>query len=370
MSEDKVITNLEKIESFLNDSNYTELIEISANFNTRICVERKLRLPFLDPQTGVAQSHSNLFMKKSQRMPGLKEGQIYTYPITRPWRKSKRQYLSNSNCYPFYRPFGRFRENESALLVPRPVEGPILDGLNDGSIGLDTDSKDSGKDDIPKEWLYDDMDMEMAFEDSPDSDYEEPYHHRRKGRGRGGRSRKSNQASTEGTPTRRGRGGRGGGRGRKGSSQTGPMLLDNSSNSSDKFNEFARSRRAQMNPHLNSHHSPLNFEEQMHGEHKMHLEDAEGSLSSSSTATSSNATSSHFTKNLQGKDKPVPIASPYCDFCLGTEKENKKTALPEELVSCSDCGRSGEFSLYFNFFLNFLHFSNLYLFFSCQFSLI
>jgi zinc finger protein ubi-d4 len=33
--------------------------------------------------------------------------------------------------------------------------------------------------------------------------------------------------------------------------------------------------------------------------------------------------------------------SPYCDFCLGDANENKKTQKPEELVSCSDCGRSG-----------------------------
>lgn len=33
--------------------------------------------------------------------------------------------------------------------------------------------------------------------------------------------------------------------------------------------------------------------------------------------------------------------SPYCDFCLGDAKENRKTQKPEELVSCSDCDRSG-----------------------------
>lgn len=32
--------------------------------------------------------------------------------------------------------------------------------------------------------------------------------------------------------------------------------------------------------------------------------------------------------------------SAYCDFCLGGANENKKTNRPEELVSCSDCGRS------------------------------
>ncbi|OTF82587.1 hypothetical protein BLA29_013186, partial [Euroglyphus maynei] len=35
-------------------------------------------------------------------------------------------------------------------------------------------------------------------------------------------------------------------------------------------------------------------------------------------------------------------ASPsnYCDFCLGDSTENKKTQEAEDLVSCSDCGRS------------------------------
>ncbi|NXL54899.1 REQU protein, partial [Podilymbus podiceps] len=40
---------------------------------------------------------------------------------------------------------------------------------------------------------------------------------------------------------------------------------------------------------------------------------------------------------------PDGLALPnnYCDFCLGDSKINKKTGQPEELVSCSDCGRSG-----------------------------
>eukprot|EP00105_Crassostrea_gigas_P014165 XP_011430728.1 PREDICTED: uncharacterized protein LOC105330612 [Crassostrea gigas] len=35
------------------------------------------------------------------------------------------------------------------------------------------------------------------------------------------------------------------------------------------------------------------------------------------------------------------MANNYCDFCLGDSEENKKSNQPEELVSCSDCGRSG-----------------------------
>lgn len=34
-------------------------------------------------------------------------------------------------------------------------------------------------------------------------------------------------------------------------------------------------------------------------------------------------------------------ANDYCDFCLGDKNENKQTGTREELVSCSDCGRSG-----------------------------
>lgn len=89
--------NLAKLESFLKNSLYTEVIEFSANFNKTLSVERRLRLPFLDPQTNVAQNHSNLFMSERQRMPGFRQGQIYSYPSNR-WRKSRRQYLDK-----FYR---------------------------------------------------------------------------------------------------------------------------------------------------------------------------------------------------------------------------------------------------------------------------
>lgn len=72
--------NLEKIERFINASAYQQNLEYSANFNTRLCVERRLRLPFFDPQTGVAQNHCSLFMTRRQRMPGFREGQLYSYP--------------------------------------------------------------------------------------------------------------------------------------------------------------------------------------------------------------------------------------------------------------------------------------------------
>ncbi|KAK0091302.1 hypothetical protein PV326_003422 [Microctonus aethiopoides] len=44
---------------------------------------------------------------------------------------------------------------------------------------------------------------------------------------------------------------------------------------------------------------------------------------------------------IEKKSGKAAQPSPYCDFCLGDARENKKTGGSEELVSCSDCGRSG-----------------------------
>lgn len=186
--------SIENIEKLLNDSAYRELIQISANFNTKMRMERKMRAPFLDPQTGVAQRHSNLFMKKTQRIPGMREGQIYTYPSVR-WRNKKNS-LKLSN-----RPFYRFRANDSNLaassnssLNPPSATTTVTSNLNgialtneNGQItdfqaiidesnsltggGADTDSKDSQE--VPKDWYYDDMDAnDGVSEEQPDSDFD------------------------------------------------------------------------------------------------------------------------------------------------------------------------------------------------------
>lgn len=188
------MTNLLKIENFINDQSYSELIEYSANFNAKLCIERRLRMPFLDPQTGVAQKHSNLYFKKSQRLPGLKEGQIYTYPSTR-WR-CKKNSMKHSN-----RPFYRFRATDNctttmvtptlnshistpSLIIP-PIPVPdsdtndfqaMIDAESNSMGGADTDSKDSQnlkEDPVTKDWFYDDMEAnDVGSEEQGDSDFD------------------------------------------------------------------------------------------------------------------------------------------------------------------------------------------------------
>uniref|UniRef100_A0A9J8C1J8 Double PHD fingers 2 n=2 Tax=Cyprinus carpio TaxID=7962 RepID=A0A9J8C1J8_CYPCA len=59
------------------------------NYNARLCAERSVRMPFLDSQTGVAQSNCYFWMEKRHRGPGIAPGQLYTYPARR-WRKKRR----------------------------------------------------------------------------------------------------------------------------------------------------------------------------------------------------------------------------------------------------------------------------------------
>jgi len=82
--------------SFMKDASYLEMLESSSNFNSRLSSERRLRMPFVDNHTGVAQNHSDLFKCARQRMPGLHQGQVYTYPSKR-WCKRRRQYLMAPN---------------------------------------------------------------------------------------------------------------------------------------------------------------------------------------------------------------------------------------------------------------------------------
>ena len=77
---------------FFDDPGYKEYLESAVSFNRKLNEERKMRLPYIDSQTGVAQRHYNSERLKRERMPGQKQGQIYSYP-QKHWRKKKYQYL-------------------------------------------------------------------------------------------------------------------------------------------------------------------------------------------------------------------------------------------------------------------------------------
>lgn len=362
------ISNLEKIETFLNDSAYRELIENSENYNTRLCIERRLRMPFLDPQTGVAQNHCALFMKRRQRMPGLREGQIYSYPSGR-WRKSRRQYLIHQ-----HRPFRVIREPD-----PDSLQGlSTLSSSGGGGVGSgpggaqDTDSRDSHGghgNETPKEWFYDEVNMHEIdpFEDrDPDSDFDyDDNNYKKKRRGR--------KPNPDGVSTR-GRG-RGRGRGRR-------KMLDADGTPIRTPSKRGRPTSVVPVPQSPSLHQPLPAASSSTAAAALLMTPAIQNpqvpvLLSNSTISPGNGagqpappapgvSTATATTTPNDTDPPMPVLtpeqpiedeervqmlkptergkatpSPYCDFCLGDSRENRKTNIPEDLVSCSDCGRSG-----------------------------
>ncbi|KAH8413678.1 hypothetical protein KR222_003293 [Zaprionus bogoriensis] len=407
------IGNFEKIQNFLNDTAYKEILENSENFNTRLCIERRLRMPFLDPQTGVAQTHCALFMKRKQRMPGFRHGQIYTYPSAR-WRKPKRQYLLNPNHS--YRTY-QYREHHLSHQhqhqhqhqhhhVPTSGSGAVgardhhqpesaviaaTDGNSMGASG-DNDSKDSHAN-AEKDWFHEDIDSSHYhhvddYEDDFDSDndFDESYSSRGK-RKRGSRPRRTN-TNVEGTPKR----GRKGGGIRRRNATDGDAADRRRRGASNSANTSAAAAAAAAAvahaastaaaaaatglyaTHSNSA-SPIPIVDETSQSalvmtptlptsyEKSSLNDAGASndsiplatMASMGMSTTSAATPAIFTtintspatplaspkKHKLRVEREVAQPSPYCDFCLGDQRENKKTNMPEELVSCSDCGRSG-----------------------------
>ncbi|KAJ8710682.1 hypothetical protein PYW08_009197 [Mythimna loreyi] len=395
-------SNLAKIESFLNDPSYKEIIENSSTFNSRLCAERRMRMPFIDTQTGVAQSHCNLFMTRRQRMPGQKEGQVYTYPAQR-WRKARRQYLTMSSTRWGWTGASDALDNTGEGENSSGVPGDTLAG-DDSRDGSQTATKDD-----PKEWFYDELameEMETGEEPDPESDedyFDDTYANRRKRRGgstpsgpgsRGGRTRKS---VPDDTPAKRGRAGRG-----RGKRAQGTLPYEVPGDSEKPFGCELCGAKYKTRPGL-TYHFTHTHKEPTSGSGGAGASDGDSRDSRPgahtppalqppplqpateyqdtglpappvrrasppprpASADTSSSDSAHVPLSAAvhavAPTAPVPSASaapeikepgdvakakeaspsPYCDFCLGDDRENKKTGTPEELVSCSDCGRSG-----------------------------
>ncbi|KAL1124293.1 hypothetical protein AAG570_002061 [Ranatra chinensis] len=222
---------LSRIESFLNDAAYREAIDNSANYNTRLCLERRLRLPFLDSQTGIAQNHSNLFMSGRERIPGQVDGQLYTYPSKR-WRKKRRQYLMQPQVQLRRCDLsGVGGDLHSISTIENPaVAGSTDDSKDSNSTGLKDDPSGKSSQDA---WFYDELELQGmdGYDDvDPDSDYdyEETYSKRRKKRGGGAKpgpkGSSGTPASTDSPHPKKGTKGTGQGRGRKKGVNYGELL--------------------------------------------------------------------------------------------------------------------------------------------------
>uniref|UniRef100_A0A8D2P5T2 Double PHD fingers 3 n=1 Tax=Zosterops lateralis melanops TaxID=1220523 RepID=A0A8D2P5T2_ZOSLA len=252
----------------LGDQFYKEAIEHCRSYNSRLCAERSVRLPFLDSQTGVAQNNCYIWMEKRHRGPGLAPGQLYTYPA-RCWRKKRRLHPPEDS---------RLKLLEIKPEVDLPLkkdgftsESTTLEALLRGEgIEKKTDTKEEDTIQEIQRVLEND---ENADEVNEEEDLEEDIPKRKnrpRGRARGsGGGRRRNDAASQDDHDK-------------------PYVCDRAN--------------VQVNALL------VNL-------------------------------TSNPTTAQKGPDGVI-IPNNYCDFCLGGSNMNKKSGRPEELVSCSDCGRS------------------------------
>ncbi|XP_064920568.1 zinc finger protein DPF3 isoform X6 [Columba livia] len=292
----------------LGDQFYKEAIEHCRSYNSRLCAERSVRLPFLDSQTGVAQNNCYIWMEKRHRGPGLAPGQLYTYPA-RCWRKKRRLHPPE--------------DSRLKLLEIKPeVDLPLKkDGFTSESTTLEALLRGEGiekKMDTKEEDTIQEIQRvlendENADEVNEEEDLEEDIP-KRKNRPRGRPK----------TPTwkkifqKNARGSGGGRRRNDAASQDDhdkPYVCD------------ICGKRYKNRPGLSYHYAHT------------HLASEEGDEAREQETRSSPVHRNENHKPQKGPDGVI-IPNNYCDFCLGGSNMNKKSGRPEELVSCSDCGRS------------------------------
>ncbi|KAL4659702.1 zinc finger protein ubi-d4-like isoform X3 [Arapaima gigas] len=320
---------VENVVKLLGEQYYRDAMEQCHNYNARLCAERSVRMPFLDSQTGVAQSNCYIWMEKRHRGPGMAPGQLYTYPARR-WRKKRRAHPPEDPRLTFpplksELDLGLKKDSVGptdgssleALLkgepldkrtVPElrgPEEDPILAELTGGA--LNPASRVRKRILEPDDFL-DDLDDEDYEEDTP----------KRRGKGKGkGRGVSSARKKLDAAAALEDR--------------DKPYACDNTFKQKhiSKPSERVCGKRYKNRPGLSYHYT------------HSHLAEEEGE--DKEEAELHDPTPPQVEEPKTPKKGPDGLALPnnYCDFCLGDSKINHKTGQSEELVSCSDCGRSG-----------------------------
>ncbi|CAL4082531.1 unnamed protein product, partial [Meganyctiphanes norvegica] len=371
-------SSLEKIISFVNDSGYRDLMRATAKFNISIRKERTYRQPYIDGQTGVAQRHCNLFVKENQRMPGILQGQVYTYPSRR-WKTQNRSYLSSYMQATELLTTTQADPDEHTITT---VENPaaIVASVEENVVNKTGKPMIVGPMDESTWQFYEDNGFEDEISDEgSDEEDDEPYSKkgkRKKGAvGRGAKKKETavsgkkggKKKATEATPQT--------GRGKKKNEKTPSKKAKIKKDDSDPEKPFGCEicgMRYKTRPGLTYHYT------HHHKEDEKGETDGDGAAvvdenNAAATTTDPEVRPTQFhrrsgrSRGGQRDSVSEPIMSPppaeetpqeaaispakhrkksvnpnpYCDFCLGDSAMNKKTNESENLVSCADCGRSG-----------------------------
>uniref|UniRef100_H3DA17 Double PHD fingers 1 n=1 Tax=Tetraodon nigroviridis TaxID=99883 RepID=H3DA17_TETNG len=288
----------------LGEEFYKEAIEHCRSYNARLCAERSMRLPFLDSQTGVAQSNCYIWMEKNHRGPGHAPGQLYTYPA-RCWRKKRRlNILEDPRLVPI-----EFKIDYEASLKKEGgiPDGPVLESLLAGeTLDKKVETKEEESMSECQKLLVGDFPHELEVDEMEEDVPKRKNRTKARACGVGGMRKRQELPAIE--------------------DRDKPYVCD------------ICGKRYKNRPGLSYHYTHT------------HLADEEGEEDSERHTLPFQRKNNHkrFCKHIvwnkyrSGASKKAPdgsvIANGYCDFCLGG---SKKTGCPEDLISCADCGRSG-----------------------------
>jgi len=330
------------LESFLNTPTYKALAENTMSFNRKLNEERRMRIPYIDGQTGVAQKHYDNERRERERMPGRSGGQVYTYP-QRAWRKRRYQYLQ-------YFMLPRHLRCEPDAEVWRGVGA---DPETAGTNNEDSGGSNSGQEKV-REWetIYEDdySVPEDPDPDSDDSDFEFD----------GVRTKKvkSKKASKEKKMTKPPR-------------DPNARRRTHADNIPDSEKPFACDlclARYKTRPGLTYHYNHSHKEQRAaepteseeggegsgewfppahhtpfptHPTHPTHPSQLYPGQTGGPARPGPHIPRKPHSPNGQPNNKAAAEPAGYCDFCLGDSTFNKKSGQAEELIGCSECGRSG-----------------------------
>uniref|UniRef100_A0A9J7XUR0 Double PHD fingers 3 n=3 Tax=Cyprinus carpio TaxID=7962 RepID=A0A9J7XUR0_CYPCA len=307
----KMATVIQNPLKALGDQFYREAIEHCRSYNARLCAERSVRMPFLDSQTRVAQNNCYIWMEKRHRGPGLAAGQMYSYPA-RCWRKKRR-------LHPPLDPQLRLCELrlEAELMAKREApatEATALEALLRGDGILDKRNNNSKEEEtlLEIQRVLEADENGDGFHDDEDFEVDTPKRkHRNKGRGRGSGRRRTEAVAND--------------------DQDKPYVCDNryKQKHNSKTADSVCGKRYKNRPGLSYHYTHT------------HLAEEEGEEERETEIPQSPPIHHENHKPQKGPDGTI-IPNDYCDFCLGDSGSNRKTGQAEELVSCSDCGRSAD----------------------------
>jgi len=328
--------SVKKLEKFLGTGKYKDLAVNTQSFSRKLNEERKMRIPYVDGQTGVAQKHYNNSRRACERMPGTKPGQVFSYPQRR-WVKKSYQYLHH-----FMMPRHlRYEAAERAAIAASEHTSIV------------TEESNSNSQDKWGDFYMNDDEYAMAEPGSePESDSDFEYEGGRSKRGKG---KKGMAMSTKSrTPVR--------------SSRSSRRLEEEMRSPISDRSARAAKRGIPEGPPHSPHSMPLPVRgppphpmiptsvmgmpphphQHPHPHPLPHPHAHPGHMMPGMPGPPPGHNGHfppHYQPILPAPPKPPakPAAEPsnYCDFCLGDADNNKKTGTSEELIACAECGRSG-----------------------------